>query len=143
MKTLLWLSRHNPNKSQISFIENKIGEVKIIKYDNCKEEMKKQILSIKPDCIVAIIPRPWISFLLHGVSKSTIWLKPKYKGVHPGESHNEPCANFDPDKDVIINPIEKRYDDYLTKGDNIIHLRHSGYERVIQTRDQLLFINWK
>lgn len=143
MKTLLWISRHEPNKIQISHIEDKIGKMEIIKFDGDREEIKKQILSIKPDCIVAIVPRPWVSYLIYGVPKSTIWLKPRFKGVHPGEPRNEPCADFDIDRDVIINPIEKRYDEYIPRSDNIIHLRHSGYERVIQSRDQLLYINWR
>lgn len=144
MKTLLWISRHEPNKAQISHIENKIGEVKIIKFDSSyKKEIKEQISTIQPDCIVGIIPRPWISYFLKDIPKSTIWLKPKFKSVHPEEYRDEPCKDFNFDNDIIINPIELRHKDYITRGDDIIHLRHSGYERVILSDRILLFINWR
>jgi hypothetical protein len=144
MKTLLWISRHGYNKAQIDHIVNKIGAVEVITCNEPnKEDIKKQILAIKPDCIVGIIPVPWISYLLKGVPKSTIWLKIKCKTVHPGEHREEPCAEFDISRDILIEPSQKRWDDYITKGDKVIHLRHSGYERIIQSREQLLFINWK
>jgi len=145
MPILLWISRHEPNKAQISFIENKIGKVEIIKLNSpYKEEIEEQIFSIKPNCIVGILPRSWLPYLLYGIPKATIWLKPKFKSVHPGEIREEPCTDFNADEDVILNPAEKRYDEYITRGDRVLHLRHSGYERVIQARDrQLLFINWR
>lgn len=144
MKTLLWISRHEPNKEQISHIENKIGDVKVIKIDNPhKEEIKRQIFLISPDCIVGIVPRSWIPYFLNVIPRSVIWLKPKFKSVHPGEIRNEICKDFDTEKDIIINPTELRHEDYSTRGDKIIHLRHSGYERVILSDRTLLFINWK
>ena len=144
MKTLLWISRHEPNKAQILQIESKIGSLKVIKLSSpYKEDIRDQINFIKPDCIVGIIPVSWLPSLLRNIPKSTIWLKPKCKSVHPGEFRDEPCVDFNLDTDIIMNPNEKRYEDYITKGDNIIHLRHSGYERVIQSREQLLIINWK
>lgn len=145
MKTLLWISRHEPNKSQISQIENKLGKLNVIKLNTpYKEDIRDQIHRIKPDCIVGIIPVNWLSYLLRDISKSTIWLKPKCKSVHPGEFREEHCVDFNLYTDIIINPEEKRYEDYITKGDNIIHLRHGGYERVmLSSRFQLMFINWK
>jgi hypothetical protein len=98
---------------------------------------------VKPDCIVAIIPRVWFSYLLYGLPKSTIFLKPKFKSVHPGESREELCKEFDLDCDILLDPRFKRYEEYITKGDSIIHLRHSGYERIILSNRTLLFINWK
>ncbi len=144
MKILLWISRHEPNKAQIDHIVNKIGEVEVVGLNkSTKEEIKKYISIIKPDCIVAIVPRTWFSYLLRGVPKSIIFLKPKCKSVHPGESREELCKDFDLDSDILLDPRFKRYEEYITKGDNIIHLRHSGYERIILVDKTLLFINWK
>ena len=144
MKTLLWISRHGFNKAQIDQIIVKIGAVEVITCNESnKEEIRKQILSLKPDCIVGIIPITWIPYLLKDVPKTTIWLKPKCKSVHPQEYRKEMCKDFDINSDILIEPSEKRWEGYITKGDKVIHLRHSGYERIIVTRDQLLFINWK
>jgi len=144
MKTLLWISRHEPNKAQIYHITNKIGEVEIIRCNESNiEQIKKNIFSIKPDCIVAIVPRTWFSYLLNGIPKSTIFLKPKCKSVHPGEYREELCKDYDINSDILIDPSEKRWEGYITKGDRIVHLRHSGYERVILSDRVLLFINWK
>jgi len=144
MKTLLYISRHEPNKAQIDHIVRKIGSVEVIKCNlTQKEEIREVLISLNPDCVVAIIPVSWSSYLLKYIPKSTIWLKIKCKTVHPSEYREEPCEDFDISSDILIDPFEKRYDTYETKGDKIIHLRHSGYERIISTQNQLLFINWK
>jgi hypothetical protein len=144
MKTLLWISRHEPNKAQIDEIINRIGSIEVIKCNfSDKEQIKQQIISIKPDCIVGIIPLTWVSYLLKGVPKSTIWLKPRCKFVHSAGIKDEPCEEFDISSDILIDPSEKRYEGYETKGDKVLHLRHNGYERIIQSREQLLIIKWK
>jgi hypothetical protein len=144
MKKLLWISRHEPNEAQLSHIVNKIGEVEFVGLNkSTKEEIKKYIYMINPDCIVAIIPRTWFSYLLKDIPKTTIFLKPKCKTVHPGDNRDEPCKDFNVDTDILIDPSVKRWEDYITRGDSIIHLRHSGYERIILSDRTLLFINWK
>ncbi len=144
MKKLLWISRHEPNKAQLLHITNKIGEVELIGLNkSTKEEIKKYISMVEPDCIVGIFPRPWFSYLLRGIPKTTIFLKPKCKTVHPGEHRDELCKDFNIETDILIDPSVKRYEGYITRGDDIIHLRHSGYERIILVDRTLLFINWK
>jgi len=104
--TVLWVSRHTPLPSQIRFLRNYFGDIKLVQISGViptAEHLIPYIERYKPKVVVPVLPLSFIARLCDLAKRyrfTLLWAKMNL--LH--NDRDEPCEEFDPETDVIVAP---------------------------------------
>ncbi len=122
MKTVLWMSRHDPLPIQKDTLKKKLGDYKLFVHKqplSTAEEAIKLAKKYNADYIIPVLPLSFIAYLIDEAKKHNITiLRAEMKLIH--NCTNIPCPDFDPYTDVIISSKDFNH--------NLTH-RHFRFEK--------------
>ncbi len=104
MKTVLWISRHEPLPVQIKTLEQKLRKFRLVKHSKPIATAEKAIelaKNVRADYIIPVLP---MSFIIHLVSEAkkhgfTV-LRAEMDTLH--NCSKQPCPDFDEFQDTIM-----------------------------------------
>ena len=104
MKTILWISRHEPLPAQLEVLEQKLGKFRLVKHSKPIATAEKAIelaKNVRADYIIPVLP---LSFIIHLVSEAkkhgfTV-LRAEMENIH--NCKVQPCPEFDEFQDTIM-----------------------------------------
>lgn len=104
--TILWVSRHPPLTSQIDFLKNHFGDIRLIQVSGIfqtAEDVVSLALKYKANVVVPVLPLSFIARLCDFSKRmnfTLLWAEMKL--LH--NDREEPCIEFNEDTDVIVEP---------------------------------------
>lgn len=107
---VLWVSRHTPLKAQIEELKRKIPDIMLVQVSlkiPSAEYLYYNIKAIKAKYVVPILPLSFLRRLLKLAGNDIIILWPIMRELHVKPFGEEPCSEYDTERDIIAEGYDK------------------------------------